>query len=58
MEDKQFKQLVRHRISFFGMDIGNATETIISQYRIGKKILVILNTVDSAIDYYLRIKNS
>ena len=39
------------------MDIGNATETIISQYRIGKKILVILNTVDSAIDYYLRIKN-
>ena len=57
VEDKQFSQLVRHRINFFAMDISNAIEDIVSQYRICKKILVILNTVDGAIDYYLRIKD-
>ena len=54
--DKQFNQLVRHKIHFFAMDIINAIDDIISQYQKGEKVLVILNTVDSAIEYYNEIK--
>lgn len=54
--DKQFNQLVRHRIHFSAVEIINAIEDIISQYRKGKKVLVILNTVDCAIEYYHEIK--
>ena len=56
--DKQFNRLVRHRINFSGVDIKNSLNDVICQYQRGKKVLVILNTVDSAIEYYRTIKES
>jgi CRISPR-associated endonuclease/helicase Cas3 len=56
--DKQFNQLVRHRIHFSDMDIINSIDDVICQYQRGKKVLVILNTVDGAIEYYSTVKES
>lgn len=57
ISDKEFKSLVRHKIDFLNQDIYDATDSIIKEYKNGKKVLVILNTVDTAIDFYRRIKS-
>ncbi|HKG30038.1 MAG TPA: CRISPR-associated helicase Cas3', partial [Nitrososphaeraceae archaeon] len=56
VSDKEFQSLVRHNIEFSNQDILDAVDTIITKCKSGKKVLVILNTVDSAVEFYRTIK--
>jgi CRISPR-associated endonuclease/helicase Cas3 len=56
ISDKEFKLLARHYIKFLNQDIHNASDSIIKEYKNNKKVLVILNTVDAAINFYHSIK--
>lgn len=57
VSDEEFKALTRHNIEFYDQNILDSIDSIISHYMGGKKILVILNTVDSSIDIYRALKN-
>ena len=48
LSDKEFRSLVRHNIKFLDQEILNAIDSIIKEYKNGKKVLVIINTVDAA----------
>jgi len=55
--DEEFKALKRHHIKFLNQDIINSIDDVIKEFEKGKKILVILNTVDTSIKFYHTIKD-
>ncbi len=57
LSDKEFRSLVRHNIKFLDQEILNAIDSIIKEYKNGKKVLVIINTVDVAINFYRLMKD-
>ncbi len=58
IEDKEFKSLVRHNIAYLNQDISDSIDLIINEYKSNRKILVILNTVDAAIDFYRKVRDA
>ena len=54
--DKEFKSLKRHHIKFLNQDVNDSIDLVIKEFEKGKKILIILNTVDTSIGYYRKIK--
>ena len=54
--DEEFQALTRHNIEFYDRNILDVIDSIISHYKRGKKILVIVNTVDSSIEIYRILK--
>jgi CRISPR-associated endonuclease/helicase Cas3 len=56
IEDKEFKSLVRHNIIYLNQDISDSIDTVVKEYKCNRKILVILNTIDEAINFYRRLK--
>jgi CRISPR-associated endonuclease/helicase Cas3 len=55
--DEEFKGLKRHHIKFLNQDIIDSIDDVIKAFEKGKKILVIVNTVDTSIEFYQTIKD-
>lgn len=56
IQEKNYDKLCRHRIHFTDMPIENAIQSIRKDYEKGKKILVILNTVEKSMEMYKELK--
>ncbi len=57
IRDTEHRKLRRHKIEFRAEPIFNASDSVLEQCNKGKKVLVILNTVKEAINFYRRLNS-